>query len=100
MHLRKFKHLISSSPFFQFSPEHLSGSGNHKNLNIGIISQNEQNIFGAQAYFSTAQKLLSSSSDPKKQTCCISKYIFFKNKHIVLPKNVGGTQSNFWRLQA
>jgi len=34
-------------------------------------------VLGAQAHFSTTQQLFLSSSEPKKTTCGISKYIFF-----------------------
>ena len=42
----------------------------------------ENNVLGAQAHFSTTQQLFLSSSEPKKTTCGISKYIFFIVKYI------------------
>jgi len=53
----------------------------------------EINVLVAQAHFSTAQKLFASSSDPKKQACCISKYthVFFSKTNIF---SVGGTQGD------
>jgi len=49
-------------------------SGNLKNSITKVsITKMIPNILGAHAHFSTTQQLFSSSSDPKKQTCCISK---------------------------
>ena len=39
------------------------------------------NILQAQVHIWTTQQVFSSLSDPKKQTFCISKTIFFENQH-------------------
>jgi len=58
-------------------------SGNFKNLNIGNNCQNAHWRFRSAGTFFKTQQLFSRSSDRKKQTCCISKYVyFFKYKHI------------------
>jgi len=40
------------------------------------IAKIEINVLRAQAHFSTTHQLFSSSSDMKKQTCCISENIY------------------------
>ena len=53
-------------------------SGNPQKLNLWVTPTKMANdALGAQAYFSTIQQLFSSSSDMKKQTCCISNKKYF-----------------------
>jgi len=70
----------------------------HSGKFVPTTNKSYANFLSAQARVWTTQKLFSSSSHPKKESCCMSEnFYYFKTKHISHSKNTGSTVPNGWK---